>query len=199
MLQALADAQLSAGDLAAVELVGSSSRVPALLAILTEVLGQEPGRTQNAKEAVSKGCALCCAMLSPIFKCAPARVQQWDVNARLRRGSKLAVRRGSGGMFGGAGQRTPCCPVLRQAVPRLQVSVGFQRGVCPVMFSCGFRPCTSCAGAARLGGLVEAPKQQCAMQLPSRNELPWTDVLCPVLSSRGNEQPGVSRQPGRDW
>ena len=80
MLQALADAKLSAGDLAAVELVGSSSRVPALLAILTEVLGQEPGRTQNAKEAVSKGCALCCAMLSPIFKCALHPAQQWGQN-----------------------------------------------------------------------------------------------------------------------
>ena len=58
-------------DLAAVELVGSSSRVPSLLAILKEVLGQEPSRTQNAKEAVSKGCALCCAMLSPIFRQGP--------------------------------------------------------------------------------------------------------------------------------
>lgn len=69
-MQALATARLQSQDLASVEVVGSSSRVPALIAILKEVLGQDPSRTMNAKECVSRGCALNCAMLSPIFRSA---------------------------------------------------------------------------------------------------------------------------------
>ncbi|KAK9813890.1 hypothetical protein WJX73_003481 [Symbiochloris irregularis] len=65
---ALATAKLQAQDLASVEVVGSSSRVPALIAIIKQVLGQDPSRTMNAKECVSRGCALNCAMLSPIFR-----------------------------------------------------------------------------------------------------------------------------------
>lgn len=50
------------------EIVGSSSRVPALLHLMREVFGKEPSRTLNAKECVARGCALNCAMLSPIFR-----------------------------------------------------------------------------------------------------------------------------------
>ncbi len=34
--------------------------------------GREPSRTLNAKECVSRGCALQAAMLSPVFKVRPA-------------------------------------------------------------------------------------------------------------------------------
>lgn len=51
------------------EVVGGSSRVPSLVAILKDTLGHDPSRTLNAKEVVSRGCALNCAMLSPIFRC----------------------------------------------------------------------------------------------------------------------------------
>lgn len=50
------------------EVVGGSTRVPALLRELTNFFGQEPSRTLNAKETVARGCALQCAMLSPTFK-----------------------------------------------------------------------------------------------------------------------------------
>ena len=69
MLQALDASGLKKDDISSVEVVGSSSRVPALLALMREVFGKEPGRTLNAKECVSRGCALNCAMLSPIFRC----------------------------------------------------------------------------------------------------------------------------------
>ncbi|KAK9078307.1 hypothetical protein SSX86_002364 [Deinandra increscens subsp. villosa] len=66
--KALSEAQLTVGDIYAVEVVGSGSRVPAVIKILTEFFGKEPRRTMNASECVSKGCALECAILSPTFK-----------------------------------------------------------------------------------------------------------------------------------
>lgn len=68
--QALEDAQISPADVHTVEVVGGSSRVPALLRIIKDFFGKEPGRTLNAKECVSRGAALNCAMLSPIFRSA---------------------------------------------------------------------------------------------------------------------------------
>ncbi|XP_020249769.1 LOW QUALITY PROTEIN: heat shock 70 kDa protein 15-like [Asparagus officinalis] len=66
--KALADAGLSVENIHSVEVVGSGSRVPALIRILTEFFGKEPRRTMNASECVARGCALQCAMLSPTFK-----------------------------------------------------------------------------------------------------------------------------------
>ncbi|KAL0661484.1 hypothetical protein Bca4012_098321 [Brassica carinata] len=66
--KALADAGLSVEDVHMVEVVGSGSRVPAIIKILTEFFGKEPRRTMNASECVSRGCALQCAILSPTFK-----------------------------------------------------------------------------------------------------------------------------------
>jgi heat shock 70kDa protein 4 len=54
--------------LSGVELVGSGSRVPAISRVLARYFGREPGRTINASECVARGCALHCAMLSPVFK-----------------------------------------------------------------------------------------------------------------------------------
>lgn len=66
--KALLEAQLTVDNIYAVEVVGSGSRVPAVIKILTEFFGKEPRRTMNASECVSKGCALECAILSPTFK-----------------------------------------------------------------------------------------------------------------------------------
>ncbi|DBB16364.1 hypothetical protein WJX82_007687 [Trebouxia sp. C0006] len=66
--KALEDAQITQADVHTVEVVGGSSRVPALLRIIKDFFGKEPGRTLNAKECVSRGAALNCAMLSPIFR-----------------------------------------------------------------------------------------------------------------------------------
>lgn len=66
--QALAAAGLEPSQVASVEVVGGTSRVPAVLRQLTDFFGREPSRTLNAKETVSRGCALQCAMLSPTFR-----------------------------------------------------------------------------------------------------------------------------------
>jgi heat shock protein 4 len=66
--KALAGAGLEASQVANVEVVGGTTRVPAVLRQLTELFGREPSRTLNAKETVSRGCALQCAMLSPTFR-----------------------------------------------------------------------------------------------------------------------------------
>jgi heat shock protein 4 len=66
--KALAEAGLTTEDVHFVEVVGSGSRVPAVMKIITEFFGKEPRRTMNASECVARGCALQCAILSPTFK-----------------------------------------------------------------------------------------------------------------------------------
>ncbi|XP_052182342.1 heat shock 70 kDa protein 14-like [Diospyros lotus] len=73
--KALSEAGLTVENIHAVEVVGSGSRVPAIIRILTEFFGKEPRRTMNASECVAKGCALQCAILSPTFK-----VREFQVN-----------------------------------------------------------------------------------------------------------------------
>ncbi|GMI82066.1 heat shock protein 91 [Hibiscus trionum] len=73
--KALADAGLAVEEVHTVEIIGSASRVPAMLKILTEFFGKEPRRTMNASECVARGCALQCAILSPTFK-----VREFQVN-----------------------------------------------------------------------------------------------------------------------
>lgn len=73
--KALAEAGLTTENVHFVEVVGSGSRVPAIIKILTEFFGKEPRRTMNASECVARGCALECAILSPTFK-----VREFQVN-----------------------------------------------------------------------------------------------------------------------
>ncbi|KAG6607803.1 Heat shock 70 kDa protein 16 [Cucurbita argyrosperma subsp. argyrosperma] len=72
--KALADAGLTVEKIHSVELVGSGSRVPAITRLLTSVFKKEPSRKLNASECVARGCALQCAMLSPVF-----RVREYEV------------------------------------------------------------------------------------------------------------------------
>lgn len=72
---ALLQSKLSTTDIFSVEVVGGASRMPSLLETVAEVFGKQPSRTLNAKECVARGAALCCAMLSPIF-----RVRDFDVD-----------------------------------------------------------------------------------------------------------------------
>merc|ERR1711879_894192 len=65
-----------------VEMVGGSSRCPFVKTIIEEVLGQAPKTTLNADEAVSRGAALQCAILSPSFRVrefAITDVQQYPI------------------------------------------------------------------------------------------------------------------------
>ncbi|XP_077253933.1 heat shock 70 kDa protein 16-like isoform X2 [Tasmannia lanceolata] len=66
--KAMADAGLSLEKIHSVELVGSGSRIPAVTRMLAALFRREPSRTLNASECVARGCALQCAMLSPIFR-----------------------------------------------------------------------------------------------------------------------------------
>lgn len=66
--KALADSGVAPADISSVEIVGSCTRVPIMSKIIEEAFGRAPSRTMNAKECVSRGCALQCAMLSPVFK-----------------------------------------------------------------------------------------------------------------------------------
>eukprot|EP01018_Ginkgo_biloba_P024220 Gb_38311 [translate_table: standard] len=74
--KALFEAGITADKIHAVEVVGSGSRVPAIMRILTEYFGKEPRRTMNASECVARGCALQCAILSPTFKVREFQVQE---------------------------------------------------------------------------------------------------------------------------
>lgn len=66
--KALAEAGLTVENIHSVEVVGSGSRIPAIIKILTGYFGKEPRRTMNASECVARGSALQCAILSPTFK-----------------------------------------------------------------------------------------------------------------------------------
>ena len=67
--QALADAKLKAEDIDFIELVGGTSRVPSLKKAIGECFpGKTLSYTLNADEAIARGCAFCCAILSPVFR-----------------------------------------------------------------------------------------------------------------------------------
>lgn len=73
--QALADAKLKAEDIDFVELVGGCTRVPALKAAIQNFFGKPLNYTMNADEAIARGCAFSCAILSPVFRVRDFSVQ----------------------------------------------------------------------------------------------------------------------------
>ncbi|GLH02084.1 Heat shock protein 68 [Gryllus bimaculatus] len=70
----LEDSKLKLEEIYAVEIVGGSSRIPAIKHLIEVVFGKHPSTTLNQDEAVSRGCALQCAMLSPAI-----RVREFNV------------------------------------------------------------------------------------------------------------------------
>lgn len=68
MKKILVEAKLKLDDIDSVELVGGSTRIPAIKRMVQTVYNKEPSTTLNLDEAVARGCALQCAMLSPAFK-----------------------------------------------------------------------------------------------------------------------------------
>ncbi|KAF7697422.1 hypothetical protein HF521_005840 [Silurus meridionalis] len=64
----LEQAKLKKEDIYAVEIVGGASRIPAIKERVSKFFGKELSTTLNADEAVARGCALQCAILSPAFK-----------------------------------------------------------------------------------------------------------------------------------
>ncbi|XP_076619212.1 heat shock protein 70Cb isoform X2 [Colletes latitarsis] len=66
--QCLEDSKLKLDDIHSIELAGGSTRVPAIKRIVEEVFGRTGSTTLNQDEAVARGCALQCAMLSPAVR-----------------------------------------------------------------------------------------------------------------------------------
>lgn len=64
----LEQAKLKKEDIYAVEIIGGASRIPAIKERVSKFFGKELSTTLNADEAVARGCALQCAILSPAFK-----------------------------------------------------------------------------------------------------------------------------------
>ncbi|GIY52326.1 hypothetical protein CDAR_207871 [Caerostris darwini] len=64
----LRETYLSPKDINSVELVGGTTRIPAIKNIIKRIFGFEPSTTLNLDEAVARGCALQAAMLSPAVK-----------------------------------------------------------------------------------------------------------------------------------
>lgn len=64
----LHEAKLTPKDIDLIEIVGGSTRIPAIKQIVHEVFAKEPSTTLNADEACARGCTIMCAILSPNFK-----------------------------------------------------------------------------------------------------------------------------------
>lgn len=66
--KALSDAKLTADDIHSVEMVGGSTRIPAVKERVAAFFGKQLSFTLNADEAIARGAAFACAIYSPIFK-----------------------------------------------------------------------------------------------------------------------------------
>ncbi|KAK4193916.1 heat shock protein 70 family [Podospora australis] len=73
--QALAESKLSKEDIDVVEVVGGGSRVPAIKERIQNFFGKNLSFTLNQDEAIARGCAFSCAILSPVFKVRDFAVQ----------------------------------------------------------------------------------------------------------------------------
>uniref|UniRef100_A0A3Q2NWX4 Heat shock protein 4a n=1 Tax=Fundulus heteroclitus TaxID=8078 RepID=A0A3Q2NWX4_FUNHE len=60
--------KLKKEEIYAVEIVGGATRIPSIKERISKFFGKELSTTLNADEAVARGCALQCAILSPAFK-----------------------------------------------------------------------------------------------------------------------------------
>lgn len=75
---ALQQSGLTRDDIDFIELVGGTTRVPAVKNKITEFFGRPLSTTLNQDEAVARGSTLACAVLSPVFRVRDFTVQ--DVN-----------------------------------------------------------------------------------------------------------------------
>ncbi|XP_071511676.1 97 kDa heat shock protein-like [Diadema antillarum] len=64
----LEQTKLKPEDIHSVEIVGGSSRIPSIKETIKKVFKKECSTTLNQDEAVARGCALQCAILSPTFR-----------------------------------------------------------------------------------------------------------------------------------
>ena len=66
--QALAEAKMKPEDIDAIEMVGGCTRVPSIKDAIIKYFGRPLSFTLNQDEAVARGCAFSCAILSPVFR-----------------------------------------------------------------------------------------------------------------------------------
>jgi len=66
--QALLEAKMKVEDIDTIEMVGGCTRVPALKEKISKFFGKTLSFTLNQDEAVARGCAFSCAILSPVFR-----------------------------------------------------------------------------------------------------------------------------------
>ncbi|KAL1997909.1 hypothetical protein VTN02DRAFT_448 [Thermoascus thermophilus] len=66
--QALAEAKLTIEDIDSIEMVGGCTRVPIIKETISKFFGKPLSFTLNQDEAVARGCAFSCAILSPAFR-----------------------------------------------------------------------------------------------------------------------------------
>lgn len=66
--RALKDAKLTTADIHSIEMVGGTTRIPAVKDRVSAFFGKPLSFTLNADEAVARGAALACAIYSPVFK-----------------------------------------------------------------------------------------------------------------------------------
>jgi heat shock 70kDa protein 4 len=66
--QALAEAKLKVEDIDAIEMVGGCTRVPAIKDRVSKFFNKPLSFTLNQDEAIARGCAFSCAILSPVFR-----------------------------------------------------------------------------------------------------------------------------------
>lgn len=77
--QALTLAGIAKEQLESVELVGGTTRIPALRAQIGSFFNKEPKTTINAAESVARGASLACAIDSPAFKVRDFKVTDWNM------------------------------------------------------------------------------------------------------------------------
>ncbi|XP_058129730.1 heat shock protein 105 kDa isoform X2 [Anopheles ziemanni] len=68
MRKLLSDSKLALEDIHSVEIVGGSSRIPAIKHLIEQIFGKPASTTLNQDEAVSRGAALQCAIMSPAVR-----------------------------------------------------------------------------------------------------------------------------------
>ncbi|CCJ29429.1 unnamed protein product [Pneumocystis jirovecii] len=66
--EALDNAGMTTADIDSVEMIGGSTRIPSLKERISAFFGKPLSFTLNQDEAVARGCAFACAILSPVFR-----------------------------------------------------------------------------------------------------------------------------------
>lgn len=62
------EAKVKSSDIHSIEMVGEATRIPIVMSKIQACIGATTSRTMNSADCVARGCAIQCAMMSPLFK-----------------------------------------------------------------------------------------------------------------------------------